>query len=245
MEEKNNNINEDLLVNIPDEYVSGGEYREKLDGFKPRRPEAVTWKQKITVVFLILFGVSAMILWGIQFKNSLQTGRTVSSDKSASLNSETRTQEQSKDSDEDGLSDYDELYVHKTSIYLEDTDSDGLGDREELEMGEDPNCPLGQNCFSESEAGGSGSTENTQPEEPVSNPETSPSPQNLTPEEGSGAVSQDDSERQLIESILLGEADAASLRKLLLQAGMDEESLNRISDEQLLNTYKNTLQTQK
>lgn len=52
-----------------------------------------------------------------------------------------------KDTDHDGLSDYDELYVEQTSPYLADTDSDGLSDAIEVTQGTDPNCPQGKSCI--------------------------------------------------------------------------------------------------
>lgn len=55
---------------------------------------------------------------------------------------------QQKDTDLDGLSDYDELYLYKTSPYLPDSDSDGYSDFEEIQNEYDPNCPSGQDCLS-------------------------------------------------------------------------------------------------
>src|SRR5258708_2817826 len=52
----------------------------------------------------------------------------------------------SKDTDGDGLSDYDEVYVYHTSPYLKDSDSDGIDDKTELKRGTDPNCPEGKQC---------------------------------------------------------------------------------------------------
>jgi hypothetical protein len=51
-----------------------------------------------------------------------------------------------QDTDEDGLSDYDELYVFRTSPFLDDTDSDGDADGKEVASGQDPNCPRGKTC---------------------------------------------------------------------------------------------------
>jgi len=55
---------------------------------------------------------------------------------------------QQKDTDFDGLSDYDEMYLYNTSAYLPDTDSDGFDDFTEVQSGQDPNCPKGQDCLS-------------------------------------------------------------------------------------------------
>lgn len=52
-----------------------------------------------------------------------------------------------KDTDGDGLSDWDELFIYETSPFLEDTDGDGLSDFEEIYTYKtDPLCPEGQDC---------------------------------------------------------------------------------------------------
>ncbi len=51
-----------------------------------------------------------------------------------------------KDTDGDGLSDYDEMYVYKTNPYLKDSDGDGIDDKTEVMNGTDPNCPTGKVC---------------------------------------------------------------------------------------------------
>jgi hypothetical protein len=45
---------------------------------------------------------------------------------------------QEKDTDKDGLSDFEETYVYETSAYLEDSDSDGYNDKVEIEAGSNP-----------------------------------------------------------------------------------------------------------
>ncbi|TSC96176.1 MAG: calcium-binding protein [Parcubacteria group bacterium Athens1014_10] len=50
------------------------------------------------------------------------------------------------DTDKDGLNDFNELNVYKTSPYLEDTDGDGIFDKEEIEKGTNPSCPEGEIC---------------------------------------------------------------------------------------------------
>ncbi len=51
-----------------------------------------------------------------------------------------------KDTDEDGLTDYDEQTRYKTSAYIKDTDSDGIDDAKEVQAGTNPNCPEGKDC---------------------------------------------------------------------------------------------------
>lgn len=54
---------------------------------------------------------------------------------------------QGKDTDQDGLSDYAEIYLYKTSAYLPDSDSDGVTDAIEIAQGSNPNCPEGTDCL--------------------------------------------------------------------------------------------------
>jgi hypothetical protein len=50
------------------------------------------------------------------------------------------------DTDQDGLTDYQEIYQYYTSMFLPDTDSDGFTDAEEVNLGEDPLCPINESC---------------------------------------------------------------------------------------------------
>lgn len=55
-------------------------------------------------------------------------------------------EQKNKDTDRDGLTDYEELAVYHTSPYLQDSDSDGVGDSLELAMGTNPLCAEGTDC---------------------------------------------------------------------------------------------------
>lgn len=108
------------------------------------------------------------------------------------------------DTDQDGLSDFDELYVHSTSPYLPDSDSDGITDSAEIKAGKDPNCPEGQDC----NISQTGETAQEAGEEEV-----------------------DLTEQEKAELIL--ELPPDQLRGLLLEAGVSAEALNELSDEEL------------
>lgn len=59
---------------------------------------------------------------------------------------ETEAELKTKDTDGDGVSDWDELNVYRTSPYLIDSDSDGISDSAEISDGTDPNCPKDREC---------------------------------------------------------------------------------------------------
>ncbi len=113
-----------------------------------------------------------------------------------------------KDTDKDGISDYDEVYLYNTSPYLEDTDSDGDWDKNEIVSGEDPNCPKGKSCLEtplSSSSGQTGAFQTTLPQEPSSDALQNP-----------------------LENLSMDE-----VRGLLKNAGVDEDVLNKISDDEL------------
>lgn len=125
-----------------------------------------------------------------------------------------------KDTDSDGLSDYDELYVYNTSPYLEDSDSDGYLDKEELDAGHDPNCPAGRVCLS--------TTKSNKQDEAVGN--------NILPDflPGVDGVTGQD--------LLAGNLSPDQLRSLLAQMGTDMSEINNLSDEDLQKVYEKTLE---
>ena len=123
-----------------------------------------------------------------------------------------------RDTDKDGLNDFDESYVYLTSRYLADTDSDGLSDKAEVDKGTDPLCPEGQTC---AEAGVNG---DTLPNSGVIPSATStlgpaPSPQDL-------------------EKLL---SDPAATRAMLLASGFDKKILDATSDADLMQMVKEIL----
>jgi hypothetical protein len=118
-----------------------------------------------------------------------------------------------KDTDVDGLNDFEESYVFKTSPYLSDSDSDGLPDRDELTAGKDPNCPEGKSCG------------------PLAGAEAQASATAAAPLDGSADLA--------IQKIL--NPTAAEIRQMLIQSGMKAEDLAAISDDQLMELYAQSL----
>ncbi|NQV89064.1 MAG: hypothetical protein HQ488_01960 [Parcubacteria group bacterium] len=128
---------------------------------KHRPPATLSAEQKVAFAILMFLGFGGVVLGFFSFGANLDrpiqkqiaemyTGQEflTSSDREARELEESK----SKDTDGDGLVDYDELYVYKTSPYLSDSDSDGFDDKSEVFSGNNPNCPTGTDCFTTSGA---------------------------------------------------------------------------------------------
>lgn len=134
-----------------------------------------------------------------------------------------------KDTDGDGLSDYDELIVYKTSPYLEDTDSDGFIDKQEIESGNDPNCPVGRDCLAVA-----GSLPSS----------TDVAQGNLGKDllSGSGASGVANTGGTTDWSLLQNfDLNPDQLRDLLKQNGFSEDELKKIDDATLKEIWQSTL----
>lgn len=131
-----------------------------MDDKRVQSNTMIRWKtlsreQKISVSILSFFG---LIVLGLSFgeiiasindpftikKGEFLQAKQVVDD----LHPDQRLLEESKrrDTDGDGLSDYDEEKLYATSPYMRDTDGDGLPDNVELATGEDPLCMQGRIC---------------------------------------------------------------------------------------------------
>ncbi len=127
---------------------------------------------------------------------------------------------QTKDTDGDTLSDFQELYVYGTSPYLPDSDSDTLPDNEELAQATNPNCAEGANCSQPREEG-SGTTSTAAADAFAE----------LSPEEAleKFGVSED------------GTVDAGKLREQLKQLGVPAEVVDGADDATLLKVFEETV----
>lgn len=172
-------------------------------------------QQKIIFFGFLFFGVIALFLAFYQLRYNLRAPFFIDlsgeGDKELAQKQDDIFILQKKDTDKDGLSDYDELYVYHTSPYLEDSDSDGFNDKGEIDSNNDPNCPKGKDC-------------NIYMSDNIAS--SSPALQDIYDDLiNAGQVSE--------------QVDARALRQYLLEQGIPSDVLDLLSDEELLNEYAN------
>lgn len=173
-----------------------------------------------------------------------------------------------QDTDKDGLDDYAELYVLETSPYTSDSDSDGYSDSDEVDSDNDPNCPANTVC-----AADTGSLGNTLSETPNVPTDLVNMEQIRTLLQSNGVPKADldamtDAEVLAVYQKSLaggtsttgttgvtGGTDTASqetltnlsvtqVRELLIAAGVKKDELTKLTDEQVMEIYKQSLATQ-
>lgn len=103
----------------------------------------------------LVIGLSIFVLFGTVFgvmrvfsnisAPFVQNTNTIAGDQLTNINEKLAALSQ-KDTDGDGINDFQELYQAGTSPYLADSDSDGINDLAEINSGTNPNCPEGQQC---------------------------------------------------------------------------------------------------
>ncbi|MEK7158946.1 MAG: hypothetical protein AAB766_00385 [Patescibacteria group bacterium] len=191
-------------------------------------------KQQIAVAGLAIVGAGILIMGFIQIKNIIQipwpvsktepgqaVAQTSKKEVAVDLKNEDPKKLKTQDTDEDGLSDFDEVYIYETSAYLADSDSDGVNDIDEIKNSEDPTCPIGVKCFAT--ASGTSETSKTL---------------NQTLRDGSGQASET-SETSEVEMTDLTNLSASDLRALLLKSGkVNADQLKLVDDQTLLDMYK-------
>jgi len=176
-----------------------------------RRYQSLDKKQRWSLLGLSLFTVLIVVLWGVQMKTNIYKPLNIPPGGKVAtvtpVNNENNLLDvYTKDTDQDGLSDYQETNNYNTSPYIPDSDSDGFTDGEEIARGTDPNCPSGKIC---------------QTEIVISASTTLP----IVETNASSTA-----DKLVWEKVLTGQSDAAVLRQLLINNGFDKESLDKISD---------------
>ena len=200
--------------------------------------------QKNAVIFLSAVAVLIVVGWVWQMRAEIRRPFVYNVGTDTTSNATTTdyiNALKSRDTDGDGLSDYDEIYVYHTSPYLEDSDSDGIPDLQEIQQGTDPNCPQGKDCSAPIETAASSS--------PVVATSTNNSDQTVNGSSQSAITLPADLSSvgintTTLQNALSGQVDAATLRNLLIAGGANKADLDKISDADLMNSYQNTLNSQ-
>lgn len=122
-----------------------------------------------------------------------------------------------QDSDSDGVNDFDEQFVYKTSPYLSDSDSDGITDGNEIASGSDPACAAGSICVA------------------VLNTNA------VTTTNVATAGLNANSAASVLAS--LSDLPPAELRTQLQTMGVSQSVLDSIPDEELVATYQDALES--
>ncbi len=185
--------------------------------------QGLSREQKIGFALLLIFAMMTITLGVLQIRNSLYApfalGNYVPGDISSKIDPINALRY--RDTDGDGLSDFDELYIYHTSPYLYDTYSLGMSDKQMIEKGLNP-CPNGIDC-SNPVISGVGS--------PVQNSVTS------SLDENTMAVLSTSTALNLAQIL----SDPNQIRQLLIQNGMSSSTVAQISDSDLVTMVEETL----
>lgn len=204
-------------------------------------------RHKIAFIALAVALIAVVWLWSSQLRKNIndplykQVVSDSSADQQTNAYGQSEAELKAKDTDGDGLSDWDELNLYKTSPYLADSDSDGFNDKQEIDSNNDPNCPQGQTCTSAS----TGTSAAPSQISDIQNPELlnmlNNAPSTTVSPTASGSASASSQltaeEKQAFVKALGENPSAATLRQYLLQAGMDKKTLDALSDAQLLQSF--------
>lgn len=203
-------------------------------------------RHKIGLLLLVVAMLSIVTLWFVQLRRNIVEplyANNTTDENNQLLNQQNSSQAdlQSKDTDGDGLNDWDELNLYKTSPYLADTDSDGFDDKKEIESGNDPTCPQGQTCTvstSQTTTTNQDTTFNNPTLENLLNQGTGVNT-NITPTTSpatsTSTLSAD--EKKALQETFGSNPDVTELRKFMLQAGMEQRVLDNLTDQEIISTF--------
>jgi len=174
-------------------------------------------EQKIGLILLLIFAILAIGLGILQIRNTMYSKFALNNAIPTNIKDQVNTVDalRFRDTDNDGLNDFDEMYIYSTSAYLEDTDSDGIKDKQEVDRGLNPLCAEGSDC-------------SVTPEVKILSAATT------TP----GALGILNAQEPVAEEapVDLSTAiqDPAQVRKMLLDSGVSKTVLDKFSDKDLM-----------
>ncbi|MFA6100350.1 MAG: hypothetical protein WC750_05805 [Patescibacteria group bacterium] len=204
-------------------------------------------RQKAFFVVFVLCAVGALVFSYLSVRDGIYSPFKISLEeiqKNKDLLKDPATEQEKLakriDSDGDGLSDWDEENVYRTSPYLWSTAGDKVPDNVKIALGENPLCKLGEPC----EVTGAMSFDlptTTYPGMNTSN-------QNMTDQLGGLLMGNDQVGQNFRDTAsqagvdlsvdTLIPRDPAMLRQALLQTGkVKQEALDAVTDEQLLKYF--------
>lgn len=203
--------------------MDSGSHRIVIQKTRP----AFSHEQKVGLSLVIAFGVIAVLMGAIYIGSHLTQAFNVEYDGPAVYTHEQRQLQalqelQTSDTDKDGFTDYEELYLYRTSPYLEDTDGDGIDDKTEVSTGSDPNCAPGKPC--EAIVNDAEGATGNEVETIFSIPGAETMNENL----------------ELIQSLTNG-VTAEQVRQFLLDNGTDPVLVDSYSDEELISIYQSVI----
>lgn len=195
---------------------------------RPQFNSPLSRKEKLGFVGLIVLAILIIYLGFRQMSNSIHgpfAARLAAS--LAQPREEILTEDEQlnllkqKDTDKDGLSDFDELKIYQTSPYLADTDSDGIPDKTEIDKGTDPNCPKGKSCGAEIVNSTAGTMATNTFASPIGN---IPSVDQL-----------------MLQSLFGQNPDPKLLRDFLIKQGVDKKIVEAFTDEELKTVFQEAI----
>ncbi len=206
---------------------------------RTREPRPLSTEQKVAFAILLFLGLGGVVLGFRSFGTTinrpfdLQIAKYLKGEKfltSSQRDAQELEASKTRDIDGDGLMDYDELYVYKTSPYITDSDSDGFDDKMEVFSGNDPNCPKDTDCRQ--------STGNETATSDKVLPGLANAFGNTASILASGKVDFNSPEdvKAFFQKATIGE-----IRNALLQAGVPKDQLDQIDDEMLMQFFNSTL----
>ncbi|MCD4694192.1 thrombospondin type 3 repeat-containing protein [bacterium] len=221
---------------------------ENLDDLEQPQKSSLGLKQKIAIPVLGIFALVLVFLWASDLNSTIKNSLNLDNENSGQealnnigntcLNGNCGEVERTNiDSDNDGLFDWEETEKYGTSPYLEDTDGDGYTDKEEVDSNYDPNCPRGKDCYIKEEIEEEAKGQNDNTGEKYSSEFLS---SGLSAELNPGSLSAGDNNNNM-GGVVSGDSTPDELREMLKQAGIDENMLNAVSDDELMQAYRETL----